>query len=57
LTEEDLLDKSFSFSKGVGVSNIRNRLSEIYGDKHSLEFLNAQPSGLTVKVTIPYDRE
>lgn len=57
LTEGDLLDKSFSFSKGVGVSNIRNRLSEIYGDKHSLEFLNAQPSGLTVKVTIPYDRE
>lgn len=57
LSEEDLQDKSFSFSKGVGVSNIRNRLSEIYGDNQSLEFLNAQPNGLTVKVTIPYDRE
>ena len=56
LTADQLNDKEFSFSTGVGVSNIRNRLQQIYNDKHRLEFINETPHGLTVKVVIPYDR-
>lgn len=50
-------EEAFSLSNGVGVSNIRNRLREIYADKHQLEFLAAQPHGLIVKVVIPYESE
>jgi two-component system LytT family sensor kinase len=57
LTASQLNDTEFSFSSGVGVSNIRNRLSEIYGEQHQLEFVNEAPHGLTVKVNIPYERE
>ena len=57
LSESSGLDNELSLSKGVGVSNIRNRLLEIYGEHHELLFENAKPSGLTVKVIIPYDTE
>lgn len=57
LTDEDSGDDAFAFSKGVGISNIRNRLKEIYGDRHRLAFSNAEPHGLTVTVEIPYDPE
>ncbi len=43
------------FSQGVGISNIRNRLQEIYGANHQLVFENAPEGGLRVKVVIPYD--
>lgn len=46
-----------TFSQGVGISNIRNRLQEIYADKHKLFFSNAETGGLTVTVEIPYDRK
>lgn len=42
-------------SQGVGVSNIRNRLQQIYGDEHALSFYNGENGGLTVMVEIPYD--
>ncbi len=45
-----------AFSQGVGISNIRNRLRQIYGEQHDLEFFNAKSGGLTVMVKIPYDR-
>lgn len=57
LSEGDLESDALAFSNGVGVSNIRNRLNEIYGDRHKLEFENAIPQGFTVKVVIPYDRK
>jgi len=46
-----------SLSKGVGISNIRNRLQVIYGDDHELMFVNVEPSGLSVTVVIPYDKD
>ena len=45
------------FSRGVGISNIRNRLQEIYADKHKLKFSNADLGGLMVTVEISYDRQ
>lgn len=47
--------ESFALSQGVGISNIRNRLNEIYGDRHRLSFTSAEPHGLIVTVVIPYD--
>ena len=45
-----------AFSQGVGISNIKNRLQQIYGDSHELAFSNAESGGLTVTVIIPYGR-
>ena len=56
LPEEDA-EARLSLSKGVGISNIRNRLKEIYGSNHELTFANAVPNGLKVTVTIPYESE
>jgi two-component system LytT family sensor kinase len=42
-------------SKGVGISNIRNRLDEIYSGDYEFTFSDAEPSGLKVTVVIPYD--
>lgn len=44
-------------SPGVGVANIRNRLKEIYGDRHRIIFSNNQPTGCKVTVEIPYEHE
>ena len=38
---------------GVGISNITNRLRELYGDNYKLSFANVTPRGLSVKVRIP----
>ena len=56
LPEEDA-EARLSLSKGVGISNIRNRLKEIYGNDHKLVFANTEPSGLKVTVVIPYESE
>lgn len=55
IKDDGALGETFDLSPGVGVSNIRNRLQEIYGDAHSLTFANAEPSGLIVTVVIPYE--
>lgn len=47
---------ALTFSQGVGISNIRNRLQEIYSGEHKLIFSNAETGGLIVTVEIPYDR-
>ena len=56
LPELDGESDGSTFSQGVGISNIRNRLQEIYGAEHKLIFSNAESGGLTVTVEIPYDR-
>ena len=48
-------DGMLALTQGVGISNIRNRLQQIYGDEHTLSFYNAESGGLTVLVEIPYD--
>lgn len=57
LANHEVNEDALSLSKGVGVSNIRNRLKEIYGDSHNLVFANAEGGGLQVIVEIPYDTE
>jgi two-component system, LytTR family, sensor kinase len=42
-------------SIGVGLKNIRDRLQEMYGNKHSLAFSTRVPAGFQVTVVIPYE--
>jgi sensor histidine kinase YesM len=39
--------------EGVGLSNTRARLAELYGDQHRFELKNASEGGLIVQVVIP----
>jgi LytS/YehU family sensor histidine kinase len=41
--------------RGVGLSNTRERLAQMYGDQYSLELTRAQPSGLRVIIALPYE--
>ncbi len=46
---------NFDGSKeGVGLSNTRARLAQLYGDEYSLEIGNLMPHGTTVHITIPF---
>lgn len=57
LPELDGESDGTAFSQGVGISNIRNRLQEIYAQQHKLVFNNADTGGLAVTVEIPYDTQ
>jgi two-component system LytT family sensor kinase len=43
--------------KGVGLSNVRTRLRQIYGSDFRFELINANRGGLTVVMEIPFQRE
>lgn len=42
-------------SSGVGLANTRERLTVLYGHHHSLTFENLKPSGLLVRICIPFE--
>ena len=50
-TNGDILGK-----KGVALSNVRTRLSEIYGSEFRFELINAGDGGLTVTMEVPFRR-
>jgi two-component system, LytTR family, sensor kinase len=50
---EGLVGDNESISEGVGLSNTRARLFELYGDEYQFEFRNAKEGGLVVHVAIP----
>lgn len=39
--------------EGIGLSNTRERLRELYGDRHRFELANAADGGLEVRLSIP----
>jgi sensor histidine kinase YesM len=41
-------------ARGVGISNTRRRLAQLYGDDHRLEFDGAAGDGCTVTVELPF---
>lgn len=42
---------------GVGITNTRERLRELYGDKQSCKFSRALPQGLQIDIRIPFETE
>ena len=42
-----------AFKEGVGLSNTRARLEQLYGDAYLLAFKNGEPRGLIVTLEIP----
>jgi len=50
-----LIDGEISTSRGVGVRNTYNRLSELYGDKHTFKLSNIEPHGLKIKICVPFE--
>lgn len=55
LSDQTVNRDVLTLSKGVGVSNIENRLKETYGSSHKLQFSNVETGGLRVTVEIPYE--
>jgi len=43
--------------KGVGLTNVRSRLQQIYGPDFRFELMNASDGGLTVVMEIPFQHE
>jgi LytS/YehU family sensor histidine kinase len=50
----ELVDGHIPDSKGVGLSNTRERLATIYGPEHSIKLSHTDPHGLTINIRIPY---
>lgn len=46
---------SHGVSKGVGLSNVRARLGQLYGDRYRLELTNTEDSGLAVALELPLE--
>jgi two-component system, LytTR family, sensor kinase len=50
-------DKLNALHSGVGLSNTRSRLENLYGDHHRFEFQTPPGGGLVVTIVIPFVRE
>ena len=50
-------DKLHAFHSGVGLSNTRSRLENLYGDRHRFEFQTPPGGGLLVTIVIPMGHE
>jgi two-component system, LytTR family, sensor kinase len=50
-TLDDTIERLFL--KGVGLSNTRGRLEQLYGPDQSLDLFNLQPKGVCVRLSIP----
>jgi signal transduction histidine kinase len=46
-------DKMNAFHSGVGLSNTRSRLENLYGDRHRFEFQTPSGGGLLVTIVVP----
>lgn len=41
---------------GVGIANTKERLSQIYGDKHEFRLENLEPTGLGIFIQVPKEK-
>lgn len=51
----NLVEDELPNGRGVGVKNTRERLHELYGEKHSFTISNIKPTGLQVSMRIPME--
>ena len=43
-----------SLKEGVGLSNTRERLRQLYGDRHAFALANGKGGGAVVTIALPY---
>lgn len=53
----ELRDGELPHFNGVGLANTRDRLEQLYGEKHTCKFLPAEPHGLLIQIQIPLEIE
>ncbi len=57
----EVVDSGLGFNDnskwGIGISNIKERLVSMYGDKGKLVFKDNEPSGVKAIIEIPYERD
>jgi len=46
--------KSTVARSGIGLANIRSRLDQLYGSRHTFEILSGSREGFTVNITLPF---
>jgi signal transduction histidine kinase len=51
----ELVEGQIPHATGVGLRNTRERLQELYGNKHSFRLSETSPRGLTVNIRIPFE--
>lgn len=51
----ELVDGEIPGANGVGLRNTRERLTELYGTRHSFRLSTTEPHGLTIRIRIPYE--
>ena len=44
------------FREGTGISNVRRRLAQLYGEGQSIQFLNEPEGGLRVRIELPFNQ-
>ncbi len=53
----ELVDGELPCGRGVGIGNTRERLRQLYEDKHAFNIANAEPHGLQINIRLPYQKE
>jgi two-component sensor histidine kinase len=51
----ELVDGCIPAANGVGLRNTRERLTELYGNRHSFRLSKTDPHGLTINIRIPFE--
>jgi LytS/YehU family sensor histidine kinase len=46
-----------TFREGIGLSNTRARLTQLYGERQAMKLMNQKPTGLKTEISIPYQEE
>jgi two-component system, LytTR family, sensor kinase len=54
---EDISNIVSQTGSGVGIANTKERLQQIYGASHSIEWRKMEPSGLGIYIEVPCERE
>lgn len=54
---DDLTNIVSKSGSGVGITNTKERLQQIYGDNHSIKLQNLEPQGLGIFIEIPCERQ
>ncbi len=51
----ELVDGNLAGGGGVGLRNTRERLQELYGERHGFRLSDTEPHGLTINIRIPHE--